>query len=149
MKAGGKVRFTDIELEYSDILWFAVDRNGCLAGFTSGGTLFVPEFVRKSKEETELLETFFCAQLPAVTQYVLDVPDKENGLISDSKMLSEKGLFCFDLPDAHDAVYKRVCSPLIPLCLDSLPVDFMKIMQCHRLEVDFRTAQTVQVKKGC
>ena len=92
---------------------------------------------------------FFCAQLPAVTQYVLDVPDKENGLIFDSKMLSKKGLFCFDLPDAHDAIYKRVCSPLIPLCLDSLPVDFMKIMQCHRLEVDFRTAQTVQVKKGC
>ncbi|NBI81307.1 hypothetical protein D3Z48_04280 [Clostridiaceae bacterium] len=59
VKAGGKVRFTDIELEYSDILWFAVDRNGYLAGFTSGGTLFVPEFVRKSKEEAELLETFF------------------------------------------------------------------------------------------
>ncbi len=53
------MRFTDIELEYSDILWFAVDRNGYLAGFTSGGTLFVPEFVRKSKEEAELLETFF------------------------------------------------------------------------------------------
>ena len=53
------MRYTIIDLQCEDILWFGLDINGNVLAFTSGGSGNVPEFVCRSKEETELLIDFF------------------------------------------------------------------------------------------
>ena len=49
------MRYTNIDLQILDIMWFAIDRSGHIGAFTNGGINIVPEFVCCSKEETELL----------------------------------------------------------------------------------------------
>ncbi|MBD5101435.1 MAG: hypothetical protein HDT27_01825, partial [Subdoligranulum sp.] len=68
----GFVRYTDIDLQIWDILWFAVDKNGYIGAFTSGGSNVVPEFVCCSKEETEILENYFSEYLKPSTACMFD-----------------------------------------------------------------------------
>lgn len=42
------MRYTDIDLQSTDIMWFDVDKNENIAAFFSGGGFCVPEFVCKS-----------------------------------------------------------------------------------------------------
>lgn len=53
------MRFSEIDLQCEDIMWFAVDENNAVVAFTSGGCGNIPEFVCCSREETEALENFF------------------------------------------------------------------------------------------
>ena len=39
------MKYTEIELQYEDIMWFGVDRNGVVFECTSGGVGCVPLFL--------------------------------------------------------------------------------------------------------
>ena len=112
------MRYTDLDLETTDLQWFGVDRLGRIATFTSGGQATVPEFVCRSQEENEWLLDFFLDQLGKSTAYLLHVKDEDNDLIKDCKLLSEKGLYCFDvLFDESDIEYTLQSSPQVPILL--------------------------------
>ena len=57
--ASQKMRISELEVEYEDILWFAIDKFHRVIAFTSGVYGHVPEFVCRSKEETILIENYF------------------------------------------------------------------------------------------
>ena len=53
------MRITNIDLQCEDLMWFAIDQNGCVLEFTSGGMGNVPEFVCADRESNDLLVNFF------------------------------------------------------------------------------------------
>lgn len=69
------MRYSAIDLQCEDIMWFGIDTNGCILAFTSGGYGPVPEYVCRSKEETTLLENFFLEQLAVSTDARMDIED--------------------------------------------------------------------------
>lgn len=140
------MRYTDIDLQSTDIMWFGVDKNGNIAAFFSGGEFCVPEFVCKNIEETELLEEYFLTELVPSTQYALQVEDKDNSLIRDCKSLSEKGLYCFDISDKDGIDYEIISCPEKPIKVDSLPKNIYAIMQLHNMNVSFADARRIVIE---
>lgn len=141
------MRYSNIDLQCTDIMWFGIDIEGHIAAFTSGGEAFVPEFVCRSKSETELLENFFLNQLEASTQYILAVEEKDNYLIRDSKILSSKGLFCFDVSSAKDIDYELISHPQTPLSMDDLPTEIIIILQSHRMRNSFTNTENINIDR--
>lgn len=137
------MRYTTLELEYTDVLWFGVNQKHAVAAFTSGGTACVPEFVRQSKEETEQLEDFFLRQLPASTQCSFCSRDDANAWIPECRRFAEKGLYCFDRSERLGIDYELMTRPQVPLRLEQLPPHIAALLQSHLLDVDFTHADTV------
>lgn len=141
------MRYTDIDLQSTDIVWFGVDKKGNIAAFFSGGGFCVPEFVCKSIEETELLEEYFLTELVLSTQYVLYVEDKNNSLIRDCKSLSEKGLYCFDISDKDGIDYEIISCPEKPIKVEALPKNIYAVMQLHNMNASFADVSEIIIEK--
>lgn len=137
------MRYTDIDLQSTDIMWFGVDKNGCIAAFFSGGRFCVPEFVCQSIEETELLEDYFLNKLATSTKYVLCVEDKDNSLMMDCKKLSSKGLYCFDISDKNGVDYKMISYPETPVKIEMLSQNIIAVMHLHDLNTVFEEVKEI------
>jgi hypothetical protein len=128
------MRYTEIELQCEDLLWFAVDLNGNIIALTSGGAGCVPEFVACSKENNELLINYF---------------DK---LKSNSKNsyndLANKGLYYFDVSyeDNYGNSYIRIAIPDNPINIVSLPSNIQKLLSNNKLDIDVSTSEAIKVK---
>lgn len=131
------MRITEEETEYEDIMWFAVDNIGNIAMFTSGVYGNVPEFICKSRENVESLIKFFCDELKCTTQAIA-LKDKSFGteLISDCKVLSQKGLFCYDSFDGNNHInsYLKITEPVKPLVISSLPKHIQNIIIGNKMD---------------
>lgn len=90
------MRYSEIDLQCEDITWFGVDANNHIAAFASGGIGNIPEYVCKSKEETEALYDYFYDILGKLTTEHALVAES-NSLVSEFVDSSSKGLFCFDV----------------------------------------------------
>lgn len=90
------MRYSEIDLQCEDITWFGVDANNHIVAFASGGIGNIPEYVCRSKEETEELYDFFYDTLDRTTTGHALVAGN-NALITEFVELSSKGLFCFDV----------------------------------------------------
>ena len=53
------MRISEIELQCEDVMWFAADSNGNIFECTSAGCGNVPEYICKSKEDTDTLLDYF------------------------------------------------------------------------------------------
>lgn len=112
------MRYTDIDLQTEDIRWFAASSSGDkgeIFAFTSSGVGFVPEFVRESREENEMLEQFFLYELTETAQAraIQKLPDCD--LRRESLLLSRKGIMCFDAFDGASVLagsYQSITSPV-------------------------------------
>ncbi len=144
------MKYTEIELQYEDIMWFGVDRNGVVFECTSGGIGCVPLFVINSKEETVALQTFFFESLRDSSTETLYVPDKDSPLIQDCKILSRKGLYCFDvaIDDEQPDLYKKVSAPSTALTLFDLPSDIKSLMEKHIVDVNVEANTYISVPHG-
>ncbi len=102
------MRITEIDLQCEELTWFAVDRCGHILVCYSGGCGNVPEFICRSREETEQVESYFANTQP--------VPLNHSGIITDAVAWAERGLFCYDVdmdhPERHG--YHRVAVPEHP-----------------------------------
>ncbi|MBO5908067.1 MAG: hypothetical protein J6Q85_07975 [Clostridia bacterium] len=136
------MRITNIDLQCEDIMWFAVDKNGYVVEFTSGGIGNVPEFVCADREENDFLEDYFKNRLAETTAEKLIVSYEDNDLINDAVVLSRKGIFCFD---ASGDSYDKLSMPEAPLNVENLPSDIRKILLNRILDVDVAVADTVEV----
>ena len=85
------MRYTEIDLQIEDVMWFGIDRNGFVISCTTAGIGNVPEFVCRSKEETEKLYDFFSAKLSDKADYSLHAKKENNELINESIALAKKG----------------------------------------------------------
>lgn len=148
-KYGGvDMRYTNIDLQCTDIMWFGVDVNGYIAAFTSGGEAFVPEFVCRSVSETEMLEDHFLNHLEKSTDYVLFAEEKDNCLIRNSKTLSGKGVYCFDVSSDKESDYVLISYPRCPLPVDALPQEIRDLLESHRMLNVFEGSDSVNLDRA-
>lgn len=141
------MKYSEIDLQCEDIMWFGVDRNGLLFECTSGGIGCVPTFVCDSKENTEILESFFLRKLSNTTPGTLLIREEDNSLVKDCLLLSGKGIYCFDVAIEENRVdeYKKVAVPSIPIRLTDLPTNIQEIMKNHVVDVDVEQEAFIHV----
>lgn len=125
------MRITKEELEYSDITWFAVDRQGKIIEFTSAGSGYVPEFICESKENVNILEDFF-----------------ENKASTNFIGFSEKRLYYFDANDGKNRItnYIKKSSPSNPILISQLPKHISDILSNNRLDIDAEFVDSIIVE---
>lgn len=140
------MRYNEIDLQCEDITWFGVDANNNIVAFASGGIGNIPEYVCRSKEETEELYDYFYDILgKTTTGHALFA--ENNALISEFIDLSSKGLVCFDVEtqNAEGEFYKKVTYPDAPISTDDLPENVKNILKDHLLGVDVSKSDHIQV----
>lgn len=143
------MRYTEIDLQINDIIWFGIDMNGFIFACTTAGTASVPEFVCMSKGQTELLADYFMEKLEATTAEILETPYIDNSLINDAIMLAKKSLFAFDAASgdlAHDDDYVRIASPQIPLQFTKSPDEMQKLLRDHIVSVDVTKEKYIRIE---
>ena len=99
------MRISEIDLQCNDIMWFAIDNNGYIVALTSGGEGNVPEYVCRSKEETDKLEEYFMCTAADIGDATLLIDNDGSLLADDATALSRKGLFCFDVSSEDEYKY--------------------------------------------
>jgi hypothetical protein len=137
------------QLDY-DLDWFAVDKDGKVGHFTTGGFQFLPPSVAKSKENLEEVSDFVkglviiegnYATCPDLLKH-LDIKtvvsfEKYIKLFSE---MSSKGLYSYDSYsfDYQQRPYFRVTIPQTELLLDDLPQNIKNILEELRMpEISF------------
>lgn len=141
------MRISRIDLQIEDIMWFAVDKNGCVISLTSGGKGDVPEFVCRSKEETELLENFFM-DLPTGFSNAELLIDRDGSLLAtETEALAKKGIYCFDVCSefADDYRYYKTAYPDKALHILDLPDNIQTIMSDHIIDIDVSETDKITV----
>lgn len=132
------MRYSEIELQCEDITWFGVDADGRIFMCASGGIGCVPEFVCRSVEETECLLDFFTNTLNVTTKGRICGIKGSNPLTEECLVLSEKGLYCFDVDttETYGDFYRKVTCPEKELFLRDLPENIRKILSNHVVSAD-------------
>lgn len=130
---------TDLDLQIEDIEWYGVDKNGRIAQFMSGGSFAVPEFVRESRENLEIVSHFFEKYNQTISETVLfnkniEYPRKE--FIEECKYISQKGIYCYDIWHKSEFMneYIYVCKPSLALAITDLPQDIQSVLSRYRME---------------
>jgi len=140
------MRISEIDLQCEDIMWFATDSNGNVFECTSAGCGNVPEYVCRSREETEILLDYFMEKAPIITSSKLLIPVEDNDLIDDIKKLSSKGLYCFDITDYdNDDKYNCISLPEKAINISDLPEDIQKILSDHIYNGNVSKEHTITV----
>lgn len=139
------MRFSKVDLQCEDIMWFGVDKNEYIFACTSGGIGNIPEFVCKSKEETERLRNFFTDSLPTKTKGQLLIPEEDTLLCQDGMNLAKKGIYCFDVSDDGDE-YVKISEPCVPLKIYELPQKIQKLMNKHFVDINISEKNTFSVE---
>lgn len=141
------MRISEIDLQCEDIMWFATDSHGNIFECTSAGCGNVPEYVCRSREETETLLDYFMEKAPAITTSRLLISDEDNDLIDDVKKLSSKGLYCFDITDYdNDDKYSCISIPEKAINVSELPESIQKLLSDHIYNGDVSTEHTITVE---
>lgn len=131
------MRITELDLQCEDIMWFGIDSQNHIFECTSAGCGNVPEFVCKSKENTELLAYFFTEELNEFTQArIIKEYDELNPLIELCILLSRKGIFCFDISEENTNQYVKLTEPVQPLTYDELPQRIKDIFYNNKVNTD-------------
>ena len=144
------MRITRIDLQCYDILWFAIDNNGCIIAFTSGGKSDVPEFVCRSKSETERLEDFFMSLPNDYSPSKLLIDNDGSQLAIDAEELAQKGIYYFDTYSdiEYEYGYSKVSYPDKALHVSDLPSDIQKLLSDHIIDIDVSTEDRIIVKNA-
>lgn len=139
-----------------DIDWFAIDSNGIIIHFASGGGL-LPVSVSSYKEDTDMLSSYF-RSLPLIDQSVqvnarlhefvkLTNEDKERYL-ADFLSMSKRGVYSFDKSYPGDFLnrdYHLVSFPKQLLSIDVLPEEVKSIISRTQIDVDIRKVTLLSI----
>lgn len=143
--------FTQDEQWYSDLDWYAVDKQGNIAQFLTGGHRLLPPSFSLDRELSEKLTDYF-DNLPFTEGDFVFCPNLERNMrdfeanrmnknfMHFSKKMAAKGLFSFDSDsDANkDRPYFRVTLPKQALKLTDLPQDIKAILNNLKfIEISF------------
>lgn len=146
---------TDLEEETEDLDWFAIDRNGDIAHFASGGRGFLPPAVMSSEDDLRSLTSFFRFQLaensdavesPNLLSYVrLDSHAQRETYLADNITMARKGLYSFDciIGPSRPAGYFIVARPTVPLNLRVLPPGMRSLLLKTIFNGTFRDTEIV------
>lgn len=145
--ASQKMRISELEVEYEDILWFAIDKFHRVIAFTSGVYGHVPEFVCRSKEETILIENYFdnCGKRTEI-KHIKGIEFGEK-LIGFCEYITQKGIYCFDSYNGNEHVeyYTKISSPCEALVIENVPEPIASILKSHIIDVDVEMVDIIHV----
>ena len=83
---------------------------------------------------------------PSITTSTLQIPDEENDLVDDVKVLSSKGVYCFDVTDYDkDDQYNRIAIPANPLKVADLPLNIQALLSDHIYVGDVSKEASIKV----
>jgi len=142
------MRISRIDLQCYDIMWFAIDANGCVIALTSGGIGNVPEFVCRSKSETEELEKFFMSLPTCYSSAELLIDNDGSQMAIDAEELAQRGFYYFDVCSDIDYEYgySKISQPAKALHITDLPSSIQRILSDHIIVIDVSTADKIRVK---
>lgn len=141
------MRISDIDLQCEDIMWFAVDKNGNIFECTSAGCGNVPEYVCKSREETDTLLEYFTNSASKITEAKLLISASDNDLTADALKLASKGIYCYDITDYNnDEIYNCIAVPVKPLNVADLPKEIKQLLSDHIYDGDVSTETSITVE---
>jgi len=144
---------------FSDFEWYALDRQGHVAFFTSGGLAPIPLPVFRSWPGYSAANGFFQA-LGARGGYRLHAAGAAMPRPADWVEMAERGLFAYDWCDPSGTVYggpygngapsrpyRLIASPADPLTVDALPAELREWLQPLRFEaLEFAVAPELFVE---
>jgi len=144
---GFSLRISEVELEYSDIEWFAIDKNQKIVRLTSGLYGYVPDFVCSSKENAELLCVFFDNLPRSTTSISVQGENFGTKLLDECQIVSQKGIYCFDAFDGQDDTtsYTKISVPKQPLYFYELPENVQDIIRSNFIDADVETENIIHV----
>ncbi len=142
------MRYSEIDVQCEDIMWFGIDADRHILAFTSGGCGCVPEYVCRSKEETAQLEKFFMEKLKPSCESIMEISDDGSFLTEDALHLSQKGIFVYDVSfeKNHKDEYTIIARPTVPLQIDGLPKEIISVLADHIIECGMAGSKFIHVK---
>lgn len=141
------MRISEIDLQCEDIMWFAIDSKGNIFECTSAGCGNVPEYVCRSREETDLLLEYFTKKAPIITTAKLLIPAEDNDLTTDILNLSSKGIYCFDITDYdNEEQYNKISLPEKPINISDLPTNIQELLSDHIYKGNVSKDSTITVQ---
>lgn len=140
------MRYSEIELQCTDIIWFGVDRSSNILMFATAGCGCVPEFVCRSQEETDALEVYF-SNLPQNTNAYVEATTDEDAK-DEALFWAQRGLYSFDVAfdDGYADSYVKVSHPETALKLQDLPHEIKSILNDHYVDIDALVEDRVKIK---
>ncbi|WP_392553165.1 hypothetical protein RHO14_04680 [Orbus wheelerorum] len=121
-------------LEDNDLDWFATFNKSELSHFTSGGSIAVPEKIKESIENYEMLYDYFLnlKQKSHIEIMEENLPhflnqDKKEQYLRSYIDIASKGLFSYDI-NLTDNRYFLVAKPHSPLLFADIPEHIQKLV---------------------
>lgn len=158
--------FDEDEQLYSDLDWYAIDRDGNIGQFSTAGHRLLPVSFASNKEMTEKLSNYFESLSFGERDFFICPSLKNNSLalknmfnlsfeakqMSDiskhfGKRMASRGLFSYDSNTMWNPKYKsyfRFAIPKQELKIDHLPHEIKAILENFRLsQISFAEADLI------
>lgn len=143
------MKYTDLDLQIEDIMWFGIDRNGVIFEATSGGCANIPSFVINSKEDNEQLNEFFFSLPEGKADSVfLEKLNPDYPAYEDCLSLTKNGITCFDVDDDDTDSYKKIAETSVPKKIDELPENIKQILSMRKIDIDILGTKKLSVVHG-
>lgn len=143
------MKYTELDLQIEDIMWFGVDKNGTIFMATSGGCANVSAFVIDSKEETETLKDYFLNLPEGNSESVfLEKLNPDYPAYSECLSLTKNGITCFDVSDDDENAYKKIAFSKTPMKIETLPSNIQQILVTHHIDTDVLSSMILSVEHG-
>lgn len=124
--------YMDDDFLENDLDWFLSGQDGFLAHFATGGKGPVPEKIRESIDNYELIYDYFYSLEPLSDVEVIEynLPDfldekQRSRYLKSFIEMSRKGLFSYDYRNGE---YKLISKPQYPLSYNVLPDDIKGVI---------------------
>jgi hypothetical protein len=149
------MKIPDIDVETQDLDWFAIDKEGAVGHFTTGGFGVLPRPAASSYGDLKKLLGFFRETLaPATTASIsnnlqshkqFNNDSAKSRYLHDSIAMASRGLFSFDCCYGNRPTgYFKVTLPSKPLHFSSLPVEIQQILKRTVLsEISFKDVDEI------
>ena len=150
---------SELDEETQDLDWFALDKEGAVGHFATGGFGALPRSVASSLEDLKKITEYFRSQhAPIASPIVSRVIDshislKDEGVMTryleDYMKMASRGLFSFDYlrTGTRPRGYFEVAKPSTPLHSTSLPQEIRQILEKTVLDgISFSTADEIGVE---
>jgi hypothetical protein len=154
----GEMVISDTDQEVYDYDWFAVDKEGHVGRFSTGGNGAMPKVVAASREDLQSIADFFNALAPSTEATLAPRARKAAGDVNwrkrwtgppmdaeaaaarcfeDFMRMARRGLYSFDHSYALDhratrvrpcSLYYRIAIPIKSLHVADLPVDVRTVL---------------------
>ena len=139
------MRYSEMDLQIEDLMWFAIDRAGYIGAFTSGGCANVPEFICRSREDNERLYDYIMDELDDFASGKLIGIKQHSEQGEDCSLLISKGITCFDV-FKHGDDYGKIAESFEPITIDQLDDEIKDILQDHKIDADFLNDDIIKVE---